>query len=226
MVRKKLTPSAAPLAVAYETRLVSLDDLKPHPRHYRQHPDDHLAHLGRSLAENGWYRNVVTARDLTLLAGHGVVQAARQASFEQAPVCCLDLHPDDPRALKILAGDNEVSHLAERDDRALTELLKSITDTDPSGLVSTGYDPQKLANLAFVTRPASELKDCDEAAHWVGMPEYTPEVKTYKLVVHFRSLADRERFGDLIGVQVPEQLRSTWWPPKAKRDDPASVRFE
>jgi hypothetical protein len=66
-------------------KLVAVDDLKPHPRNYRIHPEDQLQHIIRSIQEH-FYRNVVAAREGTILAGHGVVIAARKLGLSKVPV--------------------------------------------------------------------------------------------------------------------------------------------
>ena len=80
--------------------------MKPHPRNYKQHPPEQIEHIMRSIEEHGFIRPVVVARDYTILAGHGLVQAARQLGRTRVPVMQLDLDPDDPRALKLLVADN------------------------------------------------------------------------------------------------------------------------
>lgn len=69
-----------------KTELVALSKLKPHPRNYRKHPADQLAHIKASIKQHGFYRNVVVAKDDTILAGHGVVQAAKEMKVKQVPV--------------------------------------------------------------------------------------------------------------------------------------------
>lgn len=210
----------------FELETVAIEDLKPHPRNYQEHPDDQLEHIMQSIRDNGLYRNVVVARDDTILAGHGVVLAMKRLGRESIPVYRLDLDPDDPRALKVLAGDNEQRHLAERDDRALTELLAEVNDA--VGLEGTGFDEMMLANLVFVTRPASEIADFDAAAHWVGMPEYEGQMPL-KLVVNFRDGTDRDEFMRLIDASIINMKRgetwSVWWPAK-ETEDPTSLIFE
>jgi hypothetical protein len=197
--------------------------VKPHPRNYRSHPEDQLEHLKRSIVEHGFYKNVVVANDLTILAGHGAVKAARELGFLSIPVVKLNIGPSDPRALKVLAGDNEIEHLAEQDDRLLSELLKIVKED--GGLIGTGFDEQMLANLVYVTRPAAEIADHNEAAHWVGMPDYELPLAPHKVIVSFRSLEDKMKFAALIGQKFTDKTVSTWWPYKEK-NDVASVRFE
>lgn len=218
--------------VIRERELVDISQLKKHPRNYRDHPKDQVAHLERSMQENGVYRNVVVANDYTILAGHGVAEAALEAGLTQVPVVVLPFGPDDPRALKVLTGDNELGLRAVVDDRMLSELLKEIRENNPvDGLLGTGYDDAMLANLLFVTRPASEIATMQEAEHWVGLPEAGSVDNPPRLVISFDSLGERAEFLKKVGIdQVHKKLVtsptwSVWWPPRP-REDLASLRFD
>jgi len=210
----------------FVTERVPIESLKPHPRNYQAHPDDQLNHIIESIKLHGFYRNVVIARENTILAGHGVVQAARKMGEKRIPVIRLNLDPNEPRALKVLTSDNEIGNLAQTDDRALTELLKSIMETD--GLAGTGFDEAQLAALTYVTRPASEVGSINEAEAWVGMPEYEEGGVPIKLVISFKTKEDRERFVSEKDVRVDSSKGETWstrWP-WTDRDSNAGVRFE
>ncbi|MHC4717456.1 MAG: ParB N-terminal domain-containing protein [Planctomycetota bacterium] len=205
--------------------------LKPHPRNYRDHPEDQLEHIRASIRDNGFYRNVVLARDGTILAGHGVVLAAASMGLEKVPAMKLDLDPEDPRAIRILMGDNEIGHLGVVDDRLLTELLNGLQDADDDGgLLGTGYDAAMLANLIFTTRPQSEIKGMDEAAAWAGagMPAFEGGQPPVRLVVSFRNEEDREKFATSHKLAIDKKEAkswSTWWHRK-ERVDGAAVRYE
>jgi len=198
--------------------------LKPHPQNYRDHPDDQIEHIKQSITEHGFYRNIVIANDDTILAGHGVWKAVQAMGIDSIPVIRLDITSDSPQALKVLAGDNEIGHLGEIDDRQLSEILKDINETDEVGLLGTGFDAQMLANLVFITRPASEIKDFNEAAEWVGMPEYEPSTAPIKLVVSFENEQARQEFATKLGYILSDKTKSVWYPPQS-HDDVQSVRF-
>lgn len=219
------------MSEAHPSRLVPIGDLKAHPRNYRRHPPDQVAHLAQSILEHGFYRNVVAARDLTLLAGHGVVQAAATIEVEEVPVIVLDLDPLEPRALVILAGDNEIARLADVDDRALSEILKEVGDSTERlvGLLGTGYDETMLANLVFVTRPRSEIASPDAAKEWRGLPDYEPGSAGVKLVIQFEDAETRLELMRRIGVKtIHKQTNGVWsiWYPERAKEDLASLRFE
>lgn len=123
---------------ALQLEVVALADLKPHPQNYRGHPQDQIEHLKRSIEDFGVYRNVVCAKDGTLLAGHGVVEAARQLGLEAVPVHRQDVDPDDPKAIRLLLADNLLALLAEDDDAAISGLLESIADDDETAAALLG----------------------------------------------------------------------------------------
>ena len=226
MARKKQ------VAVEFITEIVPLKTLSPHPRNYRDHPDDQLEHIKESIRANGYYRPIVTARDGTILAGHGVAKASAQLGQVNVPIRRMDLDPEEPAALKILAGDNEMSKLAMPDDRILTELLDEIARNVPGddALLGTGFDNEKLAALLFVTRPMGEIRDFDAASEWTGLPEFDPSPIPPKMVIQFRNDDDREKFVAEFDILVNKKFTkhapvwSAWWPARPRRDV-ESIKF-
>ena len=205
--------------------VVALDSLTRHPRNYRIHPEDQLLHIKQSLQDHGQYRNVVIAQDSTILAGHGVWLAAQQLGWPQLSVIRLPLGPEDPRAIKVLTGDNEIAGRAEVDDRMLADLLREVADLDD--LIGTGYTPEMLANLVLVTR--AEIEDEDAARHWVGLPEYQVEDDAYRLWVTCDSEAERAEVLGKLGITAATATRkgkvlTAWYPPR-EREDRQSLRW-
>lgn len=188
-------------AILHASETVRVDALRPHRRNYRRHPAEERAHLVQSIRDHGVYRNVVVARDGTILAGHGVVEAAAEVGLDEIPVVRLDLDADDPRALKVLTGDNEIARLADSDDRVLAELLAEIGVDDWLG---TGFDDGAYA--ALIARFAEEPDDA-----WAGMPEFeAADVESaFRATIHFRTVEDAAAFFELIDRK---QAGSFWWP--------------
>lgn len=193
----------------HEPALTPIADLKPHPQNYRTHPEDQIEQLAISIRQHGFYRNVVCARDLTILAGHGIVEAAVLADVVALPVVVLDLDPLEPLALKVLAGDNFLPHLAVDDDRALTELLKGIRDLDD--LTGTGFDDLSLAALVMITRPASEIDNIASLDEWGGMPEWGNAPEKFTLRVEFDTEEERDAFIKLTDLTVTYGKTRTVW---------------
>lgn len=219
----------------FETEYLSPEVLKRHPNNYVEHPEEQLEHLVESIKQFGLYKNIVIASDDTILAGHGIVEAARKLRLETVPVIRLDILPNDPKALKLLAGDNEIGNLAEIDDRSLTEMLRNIKDQTDNGLIGTGYTDQHLANMVMVTRPMSEIEDFDAAQEWIGLPEfeYSSHTERVQLTIYFDLEMDREDLIMQIGsiypnfkpIHTTQRAWNAWYPPR-EQDDAASVKFE
>lgn len=213
--------------------VVSLDELKPHPKNYRKHGADQLSHIMASIKEHGFYKNIVVANDGTILAGHGAVAAAKELGIKEIPIARLDIGPNDKRAMKILTGDNEISKLSEVDDRLLSEILKDIAEFSLDDLLGTGFDGKQLANLVYVSRPANEVADFDAAAEWVGLPAYEErddaKAKLPIIEITFQNKEDRDKYVEetklRIGTKIGERKWATTWP-FLGRNDTKNIRFK
>jgi hypothetical protein len=200
--------------------------LKPHPRNYRIHPPDQLQHIMQSIREHGIYRNIVVARDSTILAGHGVVQACGEMQMETVPVIRLPIEPNSPMALKVLTGDNEMGHLAEVNDQLFTELLTEIKAFDT--LLGTGFDDAMLNSLRFITQGKTTDHNVEEEWAAAGLPGDLNGASPFKLVISFLNEADRERFVELYRITLIKRETVVWsarWPHR-EAEDLASLRFE
>lgn len=136
------TPPLEPLILEE----VAISQLQPHPQNYREHTSDQLDHLRQSLQTFGVYKNIVVARDNTILAGHGLVEAAQQLGLTTLPVHRRDLDPQEEEAIRLLVGDNETARLAIMQEQRLAGLLEQLA-ASPGGLLGTGFDPEALAAL-------------------------------------------------------------------------------
>ncbi len=211
----------------FKYKTESIGNLKAHPRNYRTHPDDQLEHIIQSIKDHGIYRNIVVAKDNTILAGHGVVLACLKMKIEQVPIIQLGIDANSPQALKVLTGDNEISHLGEVDDRALSEILKDIKDQ--ANLFGTGFDDMMLENLVMVTRPGDEIKDFNAALHWTGLPEHTMVNETsIRLFITFPDEETRLQFLTKFKIKVDIARGLAWstrWPWE-ERQDTRNIAFE
>jgi len=155
------TSSADPEQVLHiELRLVT--DLTAHPANYRRHPPEQIQVLRRSVREHGIQKPVVIQADGTILAGHGLVEAARQEGYDQVPVhVYTGRHPD-----AFLVADNFSAQLAVDDEPALADLLRRLAAADE--LAATGFTDDDLSGLllkleAEDAHGREEVFDADQA---------------------------------------------------------------
>ena len=122
-----------------ETRPVA--GLTAHPANYRRHPPEQIEVLRRSIRAHGLQKPVVIQADGTILAGHGLVEAARLEGYSQVPVhVYTGKHPD-----AFLIADNFSAQLAIDDEPALAALLKRLAADDE--LAASGYSEDDLGTL-------------------------------------------------------------------------------
>ena len=163
-------PTTAPRPQELALGRRPIDELRPHPRNYRRHPERQLELLRESLRVHGQQKPVVITPDGTILAGHGLVEAAKAEGWSE-----LACHVyDGPYPEAFLAIDNRASDLAEDDEAALAALLR---DLDAAGnLNAAGYEEHDLAELLArldaedkrgreeVFDPEQAMADAEEAA--------------------------------------------------------------
>jgi len=169
MVDSRLSTQTEAAGLANDPRTIAMEQwpierLRAHPRNYRRHPEHQLAVLRESLRVHGQQKPVVITPDGTILAGHGVVEAAKAESWTQ--VACHVY--DGPYPEAFLAIDNRASDLAEDDESALAQLLK---DLDAGELLpAAGWDQDDLAELLARTQVLAD-GDIED-----GEPPEPPEV--------------------------------------------------
>ena len=144
------------------TELRRIADLRPHPRNYRRHPDHQLAILRESLRVHGQQKPVVITPDGTILAGHGLVEAAKLEGWTE--IACHVY--DGPYPEAFLAMDNRASDLAEDDEGALAALLRDLEAQDQ--LSAAGWAEDDLSELllrldAEEKRGKEETLDAEQA---------------------------------------------------------------
>lgn len=169
-----ITPALSDLAT-------HIDQVEPHPQNARLHAD---AVLRESLETHGQYRPIVAQQSTRyVLAGHGILAAARDLGWTEVAVTLVDV--DDDQAQRILAVDNRASDLGGYDDAALAELLQELPD-----LTGTGYTFDALDDLmaslseAGVTAltsgsPSSEEPEEENSYEAGGNVRTTPDLQEY-----------------------------------------------
>ena len=125
-------------------------ELKVHPRNARK---GNVGSISESIEHNGFFGACVAQVSTGhILVGNHRFLAAREQGMETVPVLWVDV--DNARAVKILLADNRTNDLADYDNKALTEVLSDISNTD--GLEGTGYDEADLD--ALIAELAGEVK--------------------------------------------------------------------
>ena len=148
-----------------------LAGLTPHPANYRRHPADQIEVLRRSIRAHGLQKPVVITAVGTILAGHGLTEAARLEGHSQIPVhVYTGKHPE-----AFLVADNYSAQLAVDDEPALAALLRRLAADDD--LVASGYTDDALGSLVAKLEMA-EAQQREEVFDAAAAMERAPEGPT------------------------------------------------
>jgi ParB-like chromosome segregation protein Spo0J len=130
--------------------VVDIAKIKPHPKNYRQHPDEQIAQLGMSHARLSQFRSVVLWQQpddsYITLAGHGIIEAMKRNKVTQVRA---DIHPvtlSAADAEAILIADNLHAQHSTDDEQMLAELLQEQQNAGYD-LSSLGSDDETLRQM-------------------------------------------------------------------------------
>ena len=125
---------------------VKLAEIKTHSRNYNRHPAKQIERIAMSLRKFGQVRSIVVWQN-TILAGHGVVEAAKALGWQSIVADVLPDEYPEHLALAYVAADNELSRLSDPDQAALAAILEESMKTDDELLQAIGYEHGELERL-------------------------------------------------------------------------------
>lgn len=133
-----------------EHKILPIDLLDGHKRNYRSHPPAQIAKLKASLDRFRQVRSIVVAPEsngrYTILAGHGVVEAARECSVTEINCDVVPASWDKTTREAYLVADNLHSQEAQDDDALLAELLQEQANAGYD-LAALGTDDESLRQM-------------------------------------------------------------------------------
>jgi site-specific DNA-methyltransferase (adenine-specific) len=126
-----------------EIREVELAQLKPWEKNPRVN-DHAVAAVARSILEFGFNVPILCDEEMTIIAGHTRLKAAKQLGIARVPVIVLPLTGAQRRAFAV--ADNKVAEIADWDFPALRGILEELK-SEEIDLSSLGYSESELQAL-------------------------------------------------------------------------------
>jgi hypothetical protein len=186
---------------------VDVDQLQPDPHNRRRHDDRNVTMVADAMRHVGAARSIVVDEDDMVLAGNGVIQAAKEAGITKVRIIDADgteviavrrrgLTPDQKRALAIY--DNRTAELSawnfdqlQADKAAGLDLQPFWTDGEQAIMFGTAVEPT-----------------------WSGMPEFEQDDQKpwWTVLVHFTGPADLDAFAKAVDQLVTAQTKFIWYP--------------
>ncbi|SCM71573.1 conserved hypothetical protein [uncultured Pleomorphomonas sp.] len=145
----------APLTVVYRP----IDTLIGYARNARTHSDEQVDQIAASIREFGWTNPILIDEQLTIIAGHGRLAAAKKLGMDEVPTITLAGLTEAQRRALILA-DNRLALNAGWDEDLLKIELLDLADAQ-FDISLLGFDDKELAAI-MAPAPSEGLTDPDE----------------------------------------------------------------
>ena len=108
--------------MSMQIEMRGIDELRPHKRNSRTHPQSQLGSMAKSIQKFGFTNPVLITDAGVILAGHGRVEAAKLVGMHSVPVVCLS-HLSDVEQRAYMLADNKLAQLAGYDEDLLAEVF-------------------------------------------------------------------------------------------------------
>lgn len=108
---------------------MKIDELTPHPKNPRKHPEEMMKKLEESIYQFGFNNPILISKDNMIIAGHARVLAAQRLGMDEVPAIVLPL--DGAKADAYLILDNKLCEMSQWDAELLLDMIDTI---DASGL--------------------------------------------------------------------------------------------
>lgn len=146
--------------------LVSVTELKPHPKNRNAHPRDQIKRLAKILEYQGWrYPIKVSKLSGYITSGHGRLEAAKLLKLKEVPVSFQD-YSDEAQEYADLQSDNSIASWAELD---LAGINADIVDLGPD------FDLDLLGIKDFAVDVADLESPEETYTTKIESPVYTPK---------------------------------------------------
>lgn len=158
-----------------EVKMRPLEALIPYARNARSHSEAQVEQIAASIREFGFNNPILIKDDLTVIAGHGRLAAAKKLGLKEVPTICLaHLSPTQVRAY--ILADNKLALNAGWDEEMLALELAEIKDEDIE-LELLGFSKEETDKLLG-------LLDAEEVSMPALSDEERPAFQQKTFVLH------------------------------------------
>ena len=120
---------------------VAIDTLRPPPRNTRRHPEAQITEFCRALLMFGQTRPIVIDEEGMVLAGNGLVEAAKKLEWREVQAIRMAGLSDTDKS-KLILSDNRIFQMGVDDYDAIKSILGNLGDYDVPG-----FDESLLKSL-------------------------------------------------------------------------------
>lgn len=137
---------------------IATKELKPHPDNAREHTEDQVKQIAKSIDSLGWGRPLTISLDNYVLIGHGALLAAEdELSLMSVPFRRVKYLHDTPEAVAIMDSDNRLAELSTWNYGKLETHFNTLK-AEHFDVSLTGFDEEEL-NLPDFMDEFVDLED-------------------------------------------------------------------
>lgn len=199
-------------------QMIPIGNVQLNPDNPRVIKDDRFAKLVasiKSFPEMLRLRPIVVNAQMVVLGGNMRLRACQAAGLTEIPVVVAgSLTAEQQRefVIKDNVGFGEWDWDALANEWSDTPLRDWAVDVPDVG----EFDKVSMVNRG------------DETSEWIGMPQFEPADKPFKIVISFDTVETRTEFAKRVGLPIQNTASATWsnsWP-LIPRDDIKNIRYE
>lgn len=123
---------------------VAMESLSPDPANLRKHGVRNIEAIKASLRKFGQQKPIIVDSNGIILAGNGTYEAAKALGWVKIRIVRTNLKGADATGFSI--ADNRTAELAEWDDQALAETLRSL-QSEEFEIESTGFTDEDVSAI-------------------------------------------------------------------------------
>lgn len=140
---------------------VDIAELRPDEANARAHPEKNIETLCDSLKAFGQQKPIVVGEGNVVLAGNGLLAAAKQLGWKQVAIVRTKLKDEQARAYALV--DNRSGELSEWDWESLGRELEALQEVG-FDLATIGWQKHETDLILAAEFKAKSIEDIDEAA--------------------------------------------------------------
>ena len=202
----------------HEVILIPVWDLKPYANNARTHSDEQVEQLTKSIKQFGFNNPILVQEDLTVVAGHGRLLAAKKLGLESVPVIKLK-HLTKEQVKAYVLADNKLALNAGWDTEILRDELLAIQAADEVDMSAIGFSDAEMLSLisdagSYVDPSVAQNNQGPgnvgarpEYSKKIDTPVYSPKGDKPELGILVDQTKTNELLAKIQSADIPEDIR-------------------
>jgi len=201
--------------MSYTHTVVSIDQVRPHPRNARTHSKKQIRQIAASIRAVGFAAPVLVDEHNVLIAGHGRLEAAKSLEMSSIPAIVIT-GLSDAKKRALLLADNRIAQNAGWDRELLAIELAALPELlveDDLDISVTGFEPAEIDALHADFEDASADPDDEIDDSCFDGPAVTQCGDVWQLGRHRLLCGDARSADDLSRLLAGERAHMAFLDP-------------